>query len=170
MKVIDVILAVLIILILAYIVNTYVLKSKYMPWAVVGSYSMEPTLEIGDLVVIFPTEVRCGHEDLSKYVNNVVVYLRGDRYIVHRVISVSPEACSLVTKGDANPYPDEPEVRGDDVVGYVISVVPKVGIIGLMFREAITRPFIGVAIILLALLYVITLYAISIALAVRRYH
>ena len=72
-------------------------------FAIVEGRSMEPLFHTGDLVVLVPVE-RGGVA-----VGDIVVYEKGGKYIIHRVIYVyeSPggELC-LVTKGDNNPVPD----------------------------------------------------------------
>jgi signal peptidase len=100
---------------------------------VISSSSMEPYLELNDIVVIdrdFP------FEDVQ--VGEIILFNRPgdeDRTIVHRVISLDTDSegnLVMTTKGDANPstipgtdYP----ITEDLYIGKVVSVVPKVGII-----------------------------------------
>ena len=74
--------------------------------AVVEGVSMEPTFHTGDMVFlkkVSPWAIKDG---------DIVVYSRGTKYIIHRVIKViktpNGDYCYVV-KGDNNPVPDPPE-------------------------------------------------------------
>ncbi len=106
------------------------------PWAVVSSFSMEPTLKLGDIVILFRHGLSCN--DLT---GDVIVYrsvkLGGD--VVHRVVgSGAMGRCMLITKGDNNPIPDqyyvEPPVEMGRVLGKVVLSVNYVGVLALMVR------------------------------------
>ena len=96
------------------------------PFVVVMSGSMEPSLRLGDLLVVE------GYRSRGPDVGDVVVY-RSRRYggvVVHRVVSVdeSREDVILFTKGDAVEYADREPVEMSDVLG---SVRWRVGWLGL---------------------------------------
>ena len=66
------------------------------------SGSMEPTIPVGSLVYVKPIEA-------SKLeVGDVCTYYLsdGETFVTHRVISIDPDAQTLVTQGDANEDPD----------------------------------------------------------------
>ena len=103
------------------------------PFYVVSSGSMEPVLEVNDVLI-----VRDGGswEDLTR--GDIIVFNRpegSDRVIVHRIadIDVSGDGERIVrTRGDANPasipgtdYP----IRQDDYIGKLIYVIPGIGVI-----------------------------------------
>lgn len=107
------------------------------PIAVVSSYSMEPTLRVGDF--IFLTGASCK----SVSPGDIVVYvarnpLWAGSWIIHRVYQkLTDVGCGLVTWGDNNPAPDqqagEPLVT-NNIIGKVIFTVPYVGVFPLVVR------------------------------------
>lgn len=102
------------------------------PLAVVTSWSMEPTLHVGDLIVVSGRE--------QPKVGDVIVYMKPNgELIVHRLIAIKEAAWGTVfiTKGDANPYPDEPIETGR-VKGKVIFVIPYLGVVRLFFERLIS--------------------------------
>lgn len=104
------------------------------PIAVVSSYSMEPTLRVGDFVLL--TSASCAYVQPG----DVVVYvarspLWAGNWIIHRVYKV--DGCSIFTWGDNNIVPDqlvgEPPVS-DNLVGKVAVIIPYVGVFPLVVR------------------------------------
>ena len=84
--------------------------------SVVLSGSMEPTLSVGDLLIIRARE----HYE----VGDVVVYQSGRTPVVHRIIALDEE--NVTTQGDANNTADEP--FGVQLIkGEVITAIPYVG-------------------------------------------
>ncbi len=132
------------------------------PWAVVSSFSMEPVLKLGDIVVLFRHGLSC-----TDLVGDIIVYrsvtLGGD--VVHRVVNEMPK-CMLVTKGDNNPIPDqyhaEPPVEMDRVLGKVVLSVNYIGVLALMVRPQ-SAGWIGTSMwitrLLIMIVLVIGLYA-----------
>jgi signal peptidase len=105
------------------------------PIAVVSSYSMEPTMRVGDFIVL--TGASCQSVD----VGDVVVYVARNpmwhgSWIIHRVHQKEGN-CELMTWGDNNPMPDqlagEPPVSSN-IVGKVLFTVPYVGVFPLVAR------------------------------------
>lgn len=84
--------------------------------SVVLSGSMEPSLSVGDMLVVVPQE--------SYRENDVVVFQRGSSGVVHRIISI--EGDEIITKGDANNTADDP-ISSSNIKGKVIIVIPYVG-------------------------------------------
>ena len=100
---------------------------------VVSSGSMEPVLNVNDVLI-----VRDGGswEDLT--IGDIIVFNRpegGDRVIVHRIVDIDADGDGermVRTRGDANPasipgtdYP----IKQDDYIGKVIYVLPGIGVI-----------------------------------------
>jgi len=88
----------------------------------VQSGSMEPSIMIGDIVLI--------HQQPQYLINDVITFVGSDeRIVTHRIISRSEKNDSLffVTKGDANRSEDNDTITPDRVIGKVILVVPKLG-------------------------------------------
>jgi len=121
------------------VLNTLLPKllSTQIPLAVVSSYSMEPALHVGDLLIVAgvkPSDIRVG---------DIIVYKSYKEPIVHRVIKISVVngAYRFLTKGDANMYPDQDVknplswVSEEEVLGKVIVVVPYLGSISLALTK-----------------------------------
>ncbi len=85
--------------------------------AVVLSGSMEPTLNVNDVIIVRESE-SCG-------INDIVVYDNGREMIVHRVIEKNGD--TLTTKGDANNTSDEP-ISAEAIKGKVVFSIPYVGV------------------------------------------
>jgi signal peptidase len=96
------------------------------PWLAVGSGSMSPTLEVGDLVIVQgapASEIKEGE---------IIVFNAPgeDGYTIHRVISKEPLANGTFrfrTKGDANPDEDLDWVPEQNVQGRVLYRIPYIG-------------------------------------------
>ena len=103
-----------------------------IPWATVGGFSMEPTLESGTLVVLCPVP-----SNVTVLLGHVVVYDHYGEYIIHRVIEVYPSANTyyVVTKGDANQVADPWETPINQVYGVVCLSMQYVGLITLVLRK-----------------------------------
>lgn len=127
-----------------------------VPLAYVPSRSMEPTLRVGDLVVIEgvkPQEISLG--------DILVFYVPGhygeDSYrIVHRVVSIVQVdgALGFETKGDNNPSSDLYRwgyIPASHVVGVVRYRIPYVGYLAIKLRE----PLGILTVILLILIFVV---------------
>ena len=105
-----------------YSVNAERLTGNSLPMpfgfggAVVLSGSMEPTLSVGDLLLVVPSE--------QYEVSEVVVYQEGQSLVVHRIMRIDGE--SAVTKGDDNTGEDDP-ILLTQIKGKVIFSVPLVG-------------------------------------------
>ncbi|GAB6943944.1 hypothetical protein JCM14467A_07260 [Vulcanisaeta sp. JCM 14467] len=93
---------------------------------------MEPTLEVGDLVIIIPPSQPC-----NSLLGHVAIYYSPEfnDYIVHRVIAINnAQKCTYIFKGDANPVSDPYPVPYSDVVGVVVFVIPQLGLLSLSYR------------------------------------
>lgn len=98
-----------------------------VPLAVVSSWSMEPTLHVGDIVVVAGS---------STYnIGEVVVYDNGRTLIVHRIVERS--GTKFTTKGDANSFPDSYRPTLKDIKGKVVLVIPYLGAIKLFVERII---------------------------------
>jgi len=107
----------------------YSLKALESPLAVVASWSMDPTLHVGDIVVI---------RKLSKYnVGDIVLYHNicgtDQKIIVHRIIDIDDDI--YVLKGDANPFEDHCKPSEREIFGRVEIVIPYLGSLRLMLER-----------------------------------
>lgn len=88
---------------------------------VVTSGSMEPSIRVGDVVLVDP-----GYQQPGE--GSVLAYETGEGVTIHRVVSANPDG-SLVTKGDSNVGPDSTSVRPDEVLGVGRLLVPYIGML-----------------------------------------
>lgn len=91
------------------------------PVAVVSSDSMEPTMNVGDMVFWSPATI----ESVSE--NDIIVF-RSDSHeeelVTHRVIEVRENngQTELITKGDNNENPDPSPVTQSELLGKIVGV------------------------------------------------
>ena len=114
-------LALIVIFNLYLIVSQLFLKNelpKFFGYAqvVVISGSMQPEIEVGDLLII--------HEQQQCAVNDIITYRSGASFVTHRIIAVN--ANELVTQGDANNVAD-PVIALSQAEGKVVLRLPGVG-------------------------------------------
>lgn len=124
-------------------INVYLLNAKTvgqnalpMPFgiggAVVQSGSMEPTLNIGDLLLV---------QEQSEYnVGDIVVYQAQNELIVHRIVAM--QNGYVLTQGDANNVSDNP-FSEEAIRGVVVASIPGIGYV----VDALKTPF-GVIVLL----------------------
>jgi signal peptidase I len=132
----------------------YAVLGTRNPFYVVSSGSMEPVLQVNDVLV-----VRGGEYDDLK-VGDIIVFNRpdgGDRVIVHRIAEIITESDGDIvirTKGDANPSSipgtDFP-IREGDFIGKVVYVIPGVGLVTKVISPPVN--YIIIAIILAILFF-----------------
>jgi signal peptidase len=103
----------------------------YQPTLVSG-VSMEPALQLGDIVVTREVEP----EDIA--VGDIVRYQQGGSYIIHRVIEIERTEASVyfLTQGDANNVADPP-LAASALRGKVIATVPKLGWVSIAVRNVL---------------------------------
>ncbi|MCD8372357.1 MAG: signal peptidase I [Clostridia bacterium] len=125
------ILVALVALLLVYDVSAIVQKYVYkrdLPvffgytFAVVSSYSMSPTIQKNDLIII-DTDAEYGEGDVVTYYESS----SGD-YITHRIIAVNDgETVTYTTKGDNSDSADLNAVTDGMIVGKVVAWIGGVG-------------------------------------------
>jgi len=84
--------------------------------SVVLSGSMEPTLSVGDLLII--------RQQAHYETDDIVVYQSGTVPVVHRIVEISDE--SVTTRGDANNVDDE-SFPVEAIKGEVVAAIPWLG-------------------------------------------
>ncbi len=122
---------------------------------VIVSGSMEPNINIGDIVIAKNIEDK---EDIK--VGDVISFRKGQGIITHRITNIQydeNQTIKITTKGDNNNTEDSEEVSYDDIEGRVIKVIPKLGNISL----AIQNKMIIIVVIIFFYMYLSRNYKIN---------
>ena len=130
-----------------------VLNTEY-PIVVVSSESMVPTLNVGDLLIlkgVDPKDIKVG---------DIIVFRAtwlpsSEPPVVHRVIEIENRSGTLYfyTKGDNNRFQDPEPAPAQNVIGVVIFVIPRIGLVSLWLRQSgIFGPIVLVIIIIILIL------------------
>ena len=92
----------------------------------VATGSMEPSVSVGDAVVVCRTDP-----------GDVIAYRLDGQTVVHRIVQMQQtgKGTVLQTQGDANNAPDTAPVQAAQVVGRVAAVIPCAGLPGLWLRS-----------------------------------
>lgn len=95
---------------------------------VIVSGSMEPELNIGDIVIV--------KENDNYQKDDVISFRQGQSVITHRIIEViNDDKISYKTKGDNNNTEDKQIVLKEDIEGKVINKIPTVGKFVLVVKD-----------------------------------
>ena len=104
------------------------------PFVVVSS-SMEPTLSIGDVVI-----VKKLNEDDGLVIGDIIAFAVGNDIVVHRLIGKEVDAngnIAYITKGDALDHADPWRVYRDNILGKTMMVLPKIGLPIILFWSVV---------------------------------
>ena len=98
---------------------------------VIYSGSMQPSMDVGDVVIISDVPVDTIEE------GDVIQYRTTNAYVIHRVHEIHEEAGQklFITKGDANDGPDHTPIIPEQIRGKAIFTVPKIGWIPIFFKS-----------------------------------
>ncbi len=112
----------------------------------VVSGSMEPTIHVGDLIVIKTKDYKYKEQDI------VTFYDTNGSFVTHRIMSLEKD--QMITKGDHNNTEDEPSKTKSIVGKYVF----KIGGLG-NFLKALKNPLVSLMILIIGILicYLITM-------------
>lgn len=126
-------------------------------YVVILTDSMEPNINPNDIVItkpVDPDQLRVGDVVMYKITIGNATYR-----ITHRIVEIRTEPDGdhyFVTKGDNREYSDPWRVYPEDIVGRVVLVIPKVGVIW---------PYIPLIVLFLLLLVIAMLgYELAVAL------
>ena len=89
--------------------------------AVVMTGSMEDSISVNDLVVIYQTN--------DYHVGDVITFQGNSYPITHRIVSIQSDENGnqcYTTRGDAN-NTDDDEISADKIIGEVVLVIPRLG-------------------------------------------
>ena len=129
-------------LILSFEENTHILGIYTFN---IVSGSMEPTLNVNDVVVV----QKCEPQDLKK--EDIITFKQNDRIISHRIVDIIKQNNNIQfkTKGDNNEISDPDLVDAGQVYGKVLFSVKKIGKAISYIQNA--RGFINIAIFIIAI-------------------
>jgi signal peptidase I len=96
---------------------------SYHAFVITGE-SMQPKIDLGDVVIVGPPGGLFGH---SLATGEIVTYRLGGQLVTHRIVSVDAEG--LTTRGDAVGVNDARPVKVSQVEGVVLARLPKLGLI-----------------------------------------
>ncbi len=90
---------------------------------IVNTNSMEPTIEVGDIVIIKKVKA----EKLNQ--GDVITFTQEGEVITHRITKIETEEKSTqyVTKGDNNNTEDTLKIKYEDIIGKEILTIPQLG-------------------------------------------
>ena len=90
---------------------------------IVNTNSMEPTIEVGDIVIIKKVKA----EKLNQ--GDVITFAQEGEVITHRITKIETEEKSTqyVTKGDNNNTEDTLKIKYEDIIGKEILTIPQLG-------------------------------------------
>ena len=112
--------------------------------AVVLSGSMEPVINVDDLVIVVKTD--------NYEVGDIIVFQEGRIAITHRIVEINDEY--VITRGEANNTNDTP-LSYEQIKGKVIMVIPYVGYVIHKIQTPLgTFLIFGLAIILFELSFI----------------
>ena len=104
--------------------------------ALVGSGSMRPTMDVGDVVIIAKVpadKVKPG---------DIIQFRRPEKVtVMHRLVEIQEieGAKSFITKGDASDEPDIAPVIPENVVGKAVFNIPKIGWVAIVVKSFFIR-------------------------------
>ena len=110
--------------------NIYVIAARYFTgvpqpavfgwsWAVVVSGSMEPEIGVNDLIIV--------QEKEDHQTGDIISFESDGSIVTHRIAGIAAEG--YLTQGDANGTVDPAPVPKEKVVGKVMCVIPRIGIL-----------------------------------------
>lgn len=105
----------------------------------VASGSMEPTLQIDDVILVKITKENLGKGD-------IIAFASDNTIVTHRIIYMEDD--TLTVKGDNNNIVDKP-IKTDQVIGKIVKVYPKLGI----WKKVVTEPKILLGIFITLLVF-----------------
>jgi len=86
---------------------------------IISTDSMEPTISVGDVVVVKKVRERTIKE------NDIITFHNGVEIVTHRIIGKSGD--EFITKGDNNNVQDFRTVKYEDIIGKKVIIIPYMG-------------------------------------------
>ena len=99
----------------------------------VGSGSMRPALDVGDVVMVTAVSADAVSE------GDIIQFGEGGTSTIHRVVKVQENGSRVfVTQGDANDSPDLDPVEAEQIKGRVRFRIPKVGWVAIWIKNLLS--------------------------------
>ena len=110
-------------------ITSYMTMSGGLRSLLIRSGSMEPTIMTGDVILIKVMETY-GEKDVVTFKE------QGERIVTHRILKETEKEGSVefITKGDANRSIDNDIVKPENIIGKVMFIVPKLGLLATCVR------------------------------------
>jgi len=104
---------------------------------IVGSGSMTPTVEVGDIAIVTSTDPN------KIQVGDIIQYWHEGEMTLHRVIETRQAQAGkmFITKGDANTAPDSDPVFANQIRGKLILTIPKLGWVSITLKDFIANTY-----------------------------
>ena len=123
LNILIVLVSIVIIFAIYYFVQVKILSKPYAnifgyTYFEVATGSMEPTIDVGDIIVVKITN------DVN--VNDIIVCKDNKSFVTHRLLNIQED--KFITKGDANNTEDEPMDKAN-LIGKVIKIIPNFSLI-----------------------------------------
>ena len=123
LNILIVLVSIVIIFAIYYFVQVKILNKPYAnifgyTYFEVATGSMEPTIDVGDIIVVKITN------DVN--VNDIIVCKDNKSFVTHRLLNIQED--KFITKGDANNTEDEPMDKAN-LIGKVIKIIPNFSLI-----------------------------------------
>lgn len=125
--------------------NSYPKVFGYSYFSVISG-SMEPTINVGDEVIVKLTQ------DVKD--DEIITFKEDGVFVTHRIVKINGE--DIVTKGDNNDSIDNPK-KYNDVIGKVVVIIPYLGKI----KYIITNKYFVICIIVVYVIYTFAAYKIN---------
>lgn len=148
---IDIVMYVILIPLLIYnsllIIQAIIMPEKTFSFLGMKAYtiisgSMEPNLNIGDIVIINNIK----EEKLN--VGDIISFREGRSVVTHRILDIESngEKKRYKTKGDNNNREDSGTIGFDSIEGKVIKKIPYIGRIALLLQDKMAIIIVGISI------------------------
>lgn len=103
---------------------------------VIVSGSMEPNLNIGDIVIV--KSIKNREENIK--VGDIISFRKGQSVITHRITNIEKDENGILriaTKGDNNNTEDDGRILINNIEGKVVQKIPKIGYVTILLQDKI---------------------------------